>query len=86
VQRQRPKHALHRLQNLGAGLGAAIARRCCEAYDMHQTGLLITRSALAREESRGAHYRTDFPAPNQNAFSSTQWCAAIPSAFNKSRN
>jgi succinate dehydrogenase/fumarate reductase flavoprotein subunit len=25
---------------------------------------MIARSALWREESRGAHYRTDFPAPN----------------------
>ncbi|HKC70536.1 MAG TPA: hypothetical protein VKB60_02880 [Terriglobales bacterium] len=35
---------------------------------MHQAGLLITRSALAREESRGAHYRTGFPAPDDKRF------------------
>ena len=28
---------------------------------MHTVALLIARCALAREESRGAHYRTDFP-------------------------
>jgi L-aspartate oxidase len=28
---------------------------------MHQVALLIARSALARQESRGAHYRSDFP-------------------------
>jgi L-aspartate oxidase len=28
---------------------------------MRQTALLIARCALAREESRGAHFRTDFP-------------------------
>jgi len=25
---------------------------------------MLTRSAIAREESRGAHYRSDFPAQN----------------------
>jgi L-aspartate oxidase len=32
-----------------------------EARNMQQVALLIARSALAREESRGAHFRTDFP-------------------------
>ena len=34
----------------------------CELRNMHLVALLIARCALAREESRGAHYRTDFPA------------------------
>jgi L-aspartate oxidase len=29
--------------------------------NMHQVALLISQAALAREESRGGHYRTDFP-------------------------
>ena len=33
-----------------------------EARNMRQVALLIARCALAREESRGAHFRTDFPA------------------------
>ncbi|HWB83309.1 MAG TPA: L-aspartate oxidase [Bryobacteraceae bacterium] len=33
-----------------------------ESRNMHLVALLIARCALAREESRGAHYRTDFPA------------------------
>jgi succinate dehydrogenase/fumarate reductase flavoprotein subunit len=28
----------------------------------------VARSALAREESRGAHYRTDFPAHDDAKF------------------
>lgn len=29
--------------------------------NIHTVALLIARSALARRESRGAHFRTDFP-------------------------
>ena len=32
-----------------------------ETLNMLRVGILITRSALLREESRGAHYRSDFP-------------------------
>jgi len=32
-----------------------------ETANMIQVGMAITRSALFREESRGAHYRSDFP-------------------------
>ena len=43
-------------------------RRACEAANILQAGLLIARSALAREESRGAHYRLDFPLKNDAKF------------------
>jgi L-aspartate oxidase len=43
-------------------------RRSREAANILQTGLLIARSALAREESRGAHYRLDFPLKNDAKF------------------
>ena len=33
----------------------------CELRNLHALGLLIARSALTREESRGSHYRSDFP-------------------------
>jgi L-aspartate oxidase len=62
------KRALHRLQDMGATLAPPTTRRSHEARNMHQTGLLIARSALAREESRGAHYRTDFPAHDGKRF------------------
>jgi L-aspartate oxidase len=62
------KRALHRLQDMGAGIGPVTTRRCHEARNLQQTGLLIARSALAREESRGAHYRTDFPAHDDKRF------------------
>jgi L-aspartate oxidase len=44
------------------GLLQAIARLSAEpASSLQQVALLIARAALAREESRGGHFRTDFP-------------------------
>lgn len=36
-------------------------RSAFELRNMHQVATLISRAALAREESRGGHYRIDFP-------------------------
>ncbi len=52
---------LNRLQQQAPQSGSRLAR---EAANILETGLLIARSALAREESRGAHYRLDFPLKN----------------------
>ena len=43
-------------------------RRSHEAANILQAGLLITRSALARQESRGAHYRLDYPFKDDRRF------------------
>lgn len=40
-----------------------------ELRNLHTLALLIVRSALAREESRGSHYRSDFPFRNDEHFS-----------------
>jgi L-aspartate oxidase len=39
-----------------------------EARNLLQCAELIVRSAIAREESRGAHYRTDFPVHDDVLF------------------
>jgi len=39
-----------------------------ELRNLHALALLITRSALAREESRGSHYRSDYPYRNEETF------------------
>jgi L-aspartate oxidase len=44
------------------------SRREYEARNLQIAGLLVARSALAREESRGAHYRTDFSDHNDAKF------------------
>ncbi len=39
-----------------------------ELRNLHTLALLIARSALAREESRGSHYRADFPYRDDDYF------------------
>jgi succinate dehydrogenase/fumarate reductase flavoprotein subunit len=59
----------NRLQQIGIKGGRAFNLAWQQALDMRNLLLaseLIARSALAREDSRGAHYRDDFPE-NDNA-------------------
>lgn len=39
-----------------------------ELHNLRLLGSLVCRSALAREESRGSHYRSDFPYRDDEAF------------------
>ncbi len=56
------------LRTMQERLPKPVDRRAMEAANILQTGLLIARSALAREESRGAHYRLDYPLKNDVKF------------------
>jgi L-aspartate oxidase len=62
------KQAVTRLEELGQTLSRPHSRREFEARNLLIAGLLVARSALAREESRGAHYRLDFPDHNDARF------------------
>src|SRR5256885_3902099 len=62
------KQAIQQLEKLGPRVTHPQTRRAYEAQNLHAVALLVVRSALAREESRGAHYRTDFPAHNDAKF------------------
>jgi len=62
------KQAIARLEEIGRQISKPRSRREYEARNLQIAGLLVARSALAREESRGAHYRTDFPDHNDAKF------------------
>jgi L-aspartate oxidase len=62
------RRAIQYLEKLSPRLAHPHTRRAYEARNIHTAGLLVARSALAREESRGAHYRTDFPAHDDAKF------------------
>ena len=49
------------LAALALTLPRGLTRRAIEARNLYTVATLIVASALAREESRGAHYRNDFP-------------------------
>jgi L-aspartate oxidase len=57
------------LKDICGRLPAGAARPALELRNMHTVGELIVRSALAREESRGAHYRNDYPNRDDANFS-----------------
>jgi L-aspartate oxidase len=62
------KSALEEFDKIAGVLPAADTREAIEVRSLHAVGELIVRSALAREESRGAHYRNDFPKRNDAEF------------------
>jgi L-aspartate oxidase len=60
--------AIKGLEEMAAKLAHPKTRRAHEAANLHLAALLVARSALAREESRGAHYRTDYPDHDDKKF------------------
>ncbi len=55
------REAQRRLDALAVTMPRGLFRRALEARNLHAVAGLIVASALGREESRGAHYRNDFP-------------------------
>ncbi|MGH9668992.1 MAG: L-aspartate oxidase [Terriglobales bacterium] len=62
------RRALTQLDAWSEKLPPPRSRAACEARNLFSVARLIARSALAREESRGAHYRLDFPAHDDARF------------------
>jgi L-aspartate oxidase len=65
---ERLEQAVARLEAILPLLPAPLTSGHAEARNIVQCGLAIARSALARRESRGAHYRSDFPAKDDVNF------------------
>ena len=60
--------ALQRLAEIGSAIAHPSSSAGYEARNLQQVGTLVTRSALAREESRGGHYRSDYPTRDDAHF------------------
>jgi L-aspartate oxidase len=55
------------LDALAAAMPKGLSRRAVEARNLHVVAELIVDAALGREESRGAHFRNDFPLRDEIA-------------------
>ena len=60
--------AVKMLEEMAPKLVHPKTRRGHEAANLHLAALLAARSAMAREESRGAHYRMDYPDHDDKRF------------------
>ncbi len=56
------------LRAMGIERPTAPSRAACELYNVWVLGQLIARCALARKESRGSHYRSDYPIRNDEEY------------------
>jgi L-aspartate oxidase len=67
----RDANGLHNAQRgldaLASTMPRGTYRRAIEARNLHAVASVIVASALGREESRGAHYRNDFPHKDATA-------------------
>jgi len=55
------QHASGRLMEIGDASGAAPSTEDWETTNLHQIATVLLRQALVREETRGSHWREDFP-------------------------
>jgi L-aspartate oxidase len=60
--------AIKQLESMELPKAEKPSRGSHELRNLHTLGLVMTRAALAREESRGSHYRSDFPYRNDEDF------------------
>ena len=80
------KQAMEALAALDIKRPAEASRESCELHNVWTLARLIARSALAREESRGSHYRSDFPFRNDEAFQKHSHVALNKDVWFKTEN
>jgi len=78
--------AVQWLEDLSVPEPVPLDRQCHEARNMLTVARLIAFSALARRESRGAHYRTDMPfrddsTPPRHSFVKKRLCGHLLAGF-----
>jgi L-aspartate oxidase len=61
------KRAEQELDAMRDTMPQGISRRALEARNLHLVAKVMVQSALGREESRGAHFRMDYPQPGSEA-------------------
>jgi L-aspartate oxidase len=61
------KRAQARLEGMMGEIPRGFSRRAVEARNLFLLAGVMVTSAAAREESRGAHYRNDFPKKGKTA-------------------
>ncbi|QNI38029.1 L-aspartate oxidase [Edaphobacter albus] len=77
----------HKLQALAGTIPQGLSRRAIEARNLYTVASLIVTAALARCESRGAHFRMDYPQHNAEALHSVlyrndiSFCRSLLEAF-----
>jgi L-aspartate oxidase len=62
------QEAIQVLEGLAPRVAHPRTRRSYEAANLHLAAILVARCGLAREESRGAHYRSDYPGHDDKKF------------------
>jgi L-aspartate oxidase len=61
------QRAENQLEEMRETMPSGMTRRAVEARNLHTVAEVMVLAAFGREESRGAHYRLDFPQRNEVA-------------------